>query len=388
MSEPAPGTSNVRETPEVRVTPSGRRTLLRLFLGLIVALSLGIAVLLLSPSPIDPVAFEPEPALPLTGALAPNTKLREAEPLAVGKIVGPEDIETDAQGRIYTGLADGRIVRVTPEGQIEEFVSTGGRPVGIEFDRDGNLIVADAVKGLLQITPDGTITTLVTEADGAPVHFADDLDIDNEGVIYFSDASTKFGNGEYLYDLLEGRPHGRLISHDRRTGETKVLLDNLYFANGIALSQDESFLLVNETYRYRIQRYWLKGPRAGTAEIFIDKLPGFPDNITSNRQGKFWCALFTVRNATNDWLSPRPFVKSLVAKLPKPFWPAPDPYAFVIALDEQGNILESLQDPGGEKFHEITSAHERDGYLYLGSLSNDRIGRYRLPAASDASHEQ
>jgi hypothetical protein len=68
-----------------------------------------------------------------------------------------------------------------------------------------------------------------------------------------------------------------------------------------------------------------------------------------------------------------------MAKLPKFLWPAPAPYGFVIAVDEQGKIVESLQDPGGQNLKEITSAAERDGYLYLGSLSNDRVGRYRLP---------
>lgn len=379
MSETAPQ-QPVEESASPTRPRGARRRILLIVVALIV---LAVAYFLLSPSPIDPVAYQPEPAVPMTGPLAANTLLREAEAMAAGKIIGPEDIETDAQGRIVTGLEDGRIVFVSPGGQIEEFVNTGGRPVGMEFDPDGNLIVADAVRGLLQIAPDGAITTLITEVDGTPINFADDVDVDSDGVIYFSDASSKFGNGEYLYDLLEGRPHGRLISYDRRTGEAKVLLDGLYFANGIALSQDEDFVLVNETYRYRIQRYWLKGPRAGESEIFIENLPGFPDNITSNRQGKFWLALFTIRNETNDWLAPRPYVKSLLAKLPKAFWPAPEPYAFVVALDEDGNILESLQDPGGEKFHQITSAHERDGYLYLGSLTNDRIGRYRLPAADE-----
>lgn len=38
-----------------------------------------------------------------------------------------------------------------------------------------------------------------------------------------------------------------------------MLLKDLYFANGVALSKDESFVLVAETFQYRISRYWLKG---------------------------------------------------------------------------------------------------------------------------------
>jgi sugar lactone lactonase YvrE len=206
-----------------------------------------------------------------------------------------------------------------------------------------------------------------------------------DGRIYFSDASDKFDHTEYLYDMLEARPHGRLLRYDPATKKTEVLLDGLYFANGVALSQNEDFLLVNETYRFRITRYWLTGDRAGKSEPFVENLPGYPDNINRAPDGTFWLALFTVRNPTGDWLSPRPFTKSVLAKLPSFMWPKPEPYAFVVKLDEQGKVLDSFQDPSGQRLFAITSAVESDGYLYLGSLLNDRIGKYKLaPAAVDA----
>jgi len=239
--------------------------------------------------------------------------------------------------------------------------------------------VCDSYKGLLSVDPKGKITVLATSAEGVPFKFTDALDISSEGSIYFTDASDKFTSDNYLYDLLESRPHGRFLSYDPATGQVKVLLRNLYFANGVALSQQEDFVLINETYRYRIVRYWLKGPKAGTHEVFLDNLPGFPDNISSNRKGTFWLALFTVRNDTMDKLHPSPFLKAQMSKLPKAFWPKPLPYGFVLALDEQGKISRSLHEPTGKHLKEITSAREYQGYLYLGSLHNDRIGKYKLP---------
>ncbi|MBX7071973.1 MAG: SMP-30/gluconolactonase/LRE family protein [Pirellulales bacterium] len=351
----------------------------RMFVAVVLIVALVAVYLALSPSPIDALPYDPPPRPAMTGVLAPNDKLRAADALAAGHLIGPEDVEPDGKGGVYTGLEDGRIVRIDASGKVEEFVNTGGRPLGLRFDAQGKLIVADGVKGLLEIAPNKEIKVLTTKANGQPLGFTDDLDVARDGTIYFSDASTKFGVGEYLYDMLEARPHGRLVSHDRATGETKILLDGLYFANGVALSPEEDFVLVNETYRYRISRYWLKGPQAGRSEIWIDNLPGFPDNLSSNGHGKYWVALFTERNDTLDRLSPRPRIKNIMAKLPKFLWPAPAPYGFVIAVDEQGKIFESLQDPGGQNLKEITSAAERDGYLYLGSLSNDRVGRYRLP---------
>jgi sugar lactone lactonase YvrE len=288
-------------------------------------------------------------------------------------------VALDSQGRVYGGTQDGKIIRFMPDGKLDVFAETFGRPLGMQFDKSENLIVCDADKGLLSINPQGNITVLATSANNVPFKFTDALDIASDGTIYFTDASLKYGQTEYLHDLLESKPHGRLLSYNPATAEIKVLLSDLYFANGVALSQQEDFLLVNETYRYRIVRYWLKGPKAGTQDIFIDNLPGFPDNISSNGNGTFWLALFTVRNDVLDSLHAFPFLKAQMSKLPKSLWPKPEHYGLVLALNEQAQITQSLHDPVGEHLKEITSAKEYDGYLYLGSLSNDRIGKYKLP---------
>ena len=66
-----------------------------------------------------------------------------------------------ADGRLYTGLQDGRVVRMLADGSgVETFVQTGGRPLGMKFDAGGNLIVADAFRGLLSISPERKITVL------------------------------------------------------------------------------------------------------------------------------------------------------------------------------------------------------------------------------------
>jgi sugar lactone lactonase YvrE len=291
---------------------------------------------------------------------------------------GPEDVAVDGEGRIYGGTQDGRILRVLRNGAVEVFAETGGRPLGLHFDADGHLIVADAWRGLLSISPAGKVAVLTTEAGGLPFGFTDDLDISRDGTIYFSDASSKFGQDEYLLDLLEMRPHGRLLAYTPASGETRTLLDGLYFANGVALSSGEDFLLVNETWAYRIQRYWLKGPRAGTAEIFVENLPGFPDGVSGNRAGRFWVALPTPRLPAVDRAHPRPWMKRLIARLPDFLKPRPVEYGFVLALDEDGRVLASYHDTDGRHLKEITSAEEHDGMLYLGTLHNDRIGRLDL----------
>lgn len=350
-------------------------------LVIVAVLVLAAGYLLLAPSPIDPVAFTPPDAMPLTGALEPNESLRSAEILARDQIHGPEDVDVDAEGRIYGATLDGRIVRLLPDGTVETFAETGGRPLGLHFDADDNLIVCDAVSGLLSIDPNGDVTTLATEAEGLPFGFTDDVDIASDGTIYFSDASSKFGEGEYLLDLFEGRPHGRLLSYDPASREVEVLLDDLYFANGVALSPDGDFVLVNETYRYRIRRYWLRGEKAGSSDMFIEGLPGFPDGVSTSPRGTFWVAMFTVRNDTADFMASRPMLRTVLSKLPRATWPKPAPYGLVLELNTDGEVIRSLHDPGGQHVSVITSVHEEDGQLYLGTLLNHWIARMPVPGS-------
>ena len=121
-------------------------------------------------------------------------------------------------------------------------------------------------------------------------------------------------------------------------------MSDLSFANGVAVSPDQSFVLVVETGAYRIHRVWLNGPKQGQAEVFIENLPGFPDGISSNGKDKFWLAVVTPRNALLDKLLPHPFARKVIARLPKFLQPAPERYSFVLGLDMNGRVIENLQD--------------------------------------------
>jgi sugar lactone lactonase YvrE len=335
-----------------------------------------LAYLFVYPAPIDPAAFDPPPHLPLNGPLAPNTRLRDAELVGIGQFDGPEDVAVDAEGRIYGGTVDGRIVRLDLDGTTETFAATGGRPLGMHFAADGALVVCDADRGLLSVDSGGDVTVLATESEGVPFGFTNDLDIASDGTVYFSDASTRFGKNEYMLDLLEARPHGRLMRYDPATGTTETLI-----------SQAEDFVLVVETYRYRIRRYWLQGPKAGTDDVFVDNTPGYPDGMAADRQGTFWLAMFTLRNSTADQLAPRPFWKRVVSKLPEFFTPKPVPYGLVVALNERGEFIDSLHDPAGERLWDVTSVEPHKGALYLGSLHNDRVGVYRPDTTASPAAE-
>lgn len=344
-------------------------TLLALITGLLVA------YLLLWPVGIDPSVWSPPKAPPMTGIYESNTQLRDIQRLELPDGAGPEDVAIDRQGRIYGGVEDGRVLRYSPRsGEWTPFADTGGRPLGMDFDERGNLIVADARRGLLQIGPDGEVSLLIDSLDDRPFGFTDDVDVAADGAIYFTDASSRFHFPEYQKDALEHRPHGRLLVHDPDSGETRVLLDELFFANGVAVSPDGDFVLVNETWTYRVIRYWLKGPKAGEREVLIDNLPGFPDGISTGENGIYWIALASPRNALLDATAGQPWLRRLIARLPTAMQPDTVRYSFVLGINASGTVVRNLQDPDGASYAPITSVEEYQGRLYLGSLSEPAIG--------------
>ena len=269
------------------------------------------------------------------------------EQIAVGNVNKPEAIAFDGNGLMYTANEDGRIIVLNRDGSNpQDYAQTGGRPLGLKFDLNGNLIVADAFQGLLSIDTTGQITVLTTSFGGVPFMLTDDLDIASDGTIYFSDATYLNNINNISNDW--GQPNGRLLSYNINTGVTSLLLDNLYFANGVALSNDESFLLVNETAASRVRRYWLTGPNAGQSGVFANinqNSSWYPDNITHNDESLFWVATI---------------------------------YGPVLGLDENGQIIYRLNF-NSNLLTENTSAIQYNDTLYLGSVQDSHIGKIPIP---------
>lgn len=353
----------------------------RILSGILLFAFAGLLIFLLLPSPIEPVAWQPSDPPALSGALAVNNVLDNAEIVLQGEFRAPEDIAFDAAGHLYTGTLDGDIYRVNLDeaGQVsnfEVFAHTGGYPLGLHFDANGNLLAAVKDVGLVSISPAGDVSVLVDEAGGTAVNYADELDIARDGMVYFSDASVKYQWG-WPYDYLEGQANGRLIAYNPETGEADVLLEEMYFPNGVLLSPDETFLLITESWRYRLGRYWLAGDKAGSYEIIAENLPNVPDNLAADENGAVWVG-GSLRTSLLDSLYPVPFLRGQLAKLGeqrlRDLQGSVQTYGFMMLIDWNGTILDSFHAPSGH-IYGLSSAQPHEEYIYFGTVVGDFIAR-------------
>jgi sugar lactone lactonase YvrE len=346
-------------------------------LSILVIVVATVLYLLFYPVPVEPVSYDTPTNPGLQGSFATNTKLSDTKHLLLDIGKGPEDITVGPDGLLYTGLEDGRIVSFTIDGEfVTTLVNTGGRPLGMQFDTANNLIVADMYKGLLSISPEGEMLVLADRVEGTKIFFADDLDIGQDGVIWFSDATQR--SYDIVIEFLELQPTGRLLSYNPKTKKTTIELTGLRFANGVALGPNEDYVLVSETTGAQINKLWIKGPKKGNHELLPIDLPGYPDNISYNGNGIFWVALPVVRDSDFESLSDKPFLRKLIARLPQSWLEAKsEPYGMVIGMDTLGKVVFNLQD-STQNYHSITSVNEHDGYLYIGSIEMGSVGKYKL----------
>ncbi|PKA52329.1 Strictosidine synthase 1 [Apostasia shenzhenica] len=303
------------------------------------------------------------------------------EKLGEGRLVGPEDICVGRDGMLYTATRDGWIKRMQSNGSWENWKLIGGPSLlGVASTREGDIIVCDALKGLLKVGEESGPTILANEVEGTKISFADDAIVASDGSVYFSDASSRFGLHNWFLDLLEAGSNGRLLKYDPARKTTSVILSNLSFPNGVALSPNEDYLIVSETWRFRCLKHWLRGDLKGTTEVFIDDLPGGPDNVNLAPDGSFWIALIQLRSRWLDWIHGSPLSKLVIASFPlavdliKPMGRG----AMVVNVGSDGKIRRMLGDSDGRVMAFVTSALEHEEHLYLGNLQHDFVGRLSL----------
>ncbi|XP_059157273.1 adipocyte plasma membrane-associated protein-like [Physella acuta] len=370
-------------------------------IGVVVILLAGVVILILLPSPIEPVEIIGLPEPPeFVGPLEPNNLLSNAEQVYRNQLSGPESVVVDGE-HIYTGTADGWVNHIY-QGVIQKLVRFGkgpcggyenettcGRPLGMRMDKNGFLIVADGYYGLFKVNvATGDATTLYssnTPVNGKKSKLVNDLDIGADGKIYFTDSSTKWQRNNFDKILFEGVANGRFLEYDPSSGETTELVDGLFFPNGVQLIKDKSAVLVAETCRARILKYDLKTKKT---TVWADNLPGVPDNIRySKATGTYWVGLAFIREKGKfsllDSLTPYPMLRGILSKIlsingllkMKQYLQPTSVATMAVELNENGVITKSLQDKTGEVLSSVSEVEVADGVMYFGSFHSNYIGR-------------
>jgi sugar lactone lactonase YvrE len=323
----------------------------------------------------EPAAWTPPKAPPLTGVYEKNDLLASSQRWPTGGD-GPEDVVLTENGVAYTGLADGRILEYPAGGgDATVLADTGGRPLGIELAEDGTLIVCDADKGLLRVTPTGEVSTLIDSYDDEKFVFTNNAAIASDGTIYFTVTSTRYSIHVYVDDLLEHSGTGRLFAY-RPDGTVDLLLGGLQFANGVALDSNEESVFVVETGSYRVVRHWLRGEKAGATEVFVENLPGFPDNASFGN-GILWVGAPSPRQPLVDKMLPKPWLRKITYRLPESMKPKPARHGIILGFDESGAVQYNLQDSTGTVAI-TTGARWHEGLLYISALQGADVFVYDI----------
>jgi len=287
------------------------------------------------------------------------------------------------QGCVFTGTEDGAVFKVAPDGsRVDRVARTGGRPLGIEFAPDGRLLVCDAHRGLLWVDPaTGGVEEITADVDGVPMRFCNNAAIADDGTIWWSDSSTRFGIEQWKHDFVRHTRTGRLLRRDP-DGAVTVVLTGLAFANGVALSADGDFVCVAETGARTVVRHWISGPSKGMRDWLASDLPGYPDNIARGSDGLIWITIASPTDPLVERLQTGPMVlRRLATRLPEALQPKPKQTVRVVAYDDRGRLVHDLDlTPAdhGAGYHMVTGVREHYGRVWMGSLHEPAIAVWDL----------
>lgn len=279
---------------------------------------------------------------------------------------------------------DGSIWSIRLDGSLTRVGHTGGRPLGLELLSDDRLLIADAEVGLLAMNrATGVIEPLVSEVDGRPMLVCNNAAVASNGDIWFSDSSTVYPLSRWTSDFVEHTCTGRRLCR-RADGTVEVQLTGLAFANGVTLSQDEQFVCVAESGGRTVVRLWCRGDRAGTRDLLVEDLPGYPDNISLGSDGLIWVAIASPLDPVVEWIRFRlPLVvRKVLTRLPEFAQPGPKRSVRVKAYDETGRLVHDV-DADAHRYHMVTGGREHDGVVWLASLKESAVAVLSLSDTVD-----
>jgi hypothetical protein len=226
----------------------------------------------------------------------------------------------------------------------------------------------------------------MTEANSRPMQFCNDLDVTADGrYVYvtepFSNPKASSGLGA-LPEAVTLARNGRVWRYDTQSDSIGLVLENVVFADGILIEYDDErqvqSLLITETVNFRIGRAWLRGPDAGSYQMLWDNLPGLPDGMDRDAEGRVWVALIKDRSPLVSWLHENPWIKPLVLRIPARWLTTSGATAIMVLSPEADEILAYTRH-NGDRVRDLSVVVPIGDGIYLSSFYSENRGVHFVP---------
>jgi len=180
----------------------------------------------------------------------------------------------------FSDWAAHEVIAVDVEGNSEVMVHVESFPFCIDWLPDGRLLIVSGREGLLlRREPDGS---LVTHADltGFSQHPWNEIVVGGRGNAYVNGINFEFPAGEFAPGIVA------LVSPD---GTVRQVADGVAFPNGMAVTPDNSTLIVAESYGSKLTAFDIAADGAlSNRRVWADLDDGVPDGICLDAEGAVW----------------------------------------------------------------------------------------------------
>lgn len=240
--------------------------------------------------------------------------------------------------------------------------------------------------GRIYIPGQGPRIPLNSEA-GRPVEKCDDLAISADGQrIYFTEPYDHPGailgvSWQSFAEALTLGENGRVWLYDLADESAQLIAEGYSYLDGILLENGadgrETALIVGELSKFRLLRLALRGPDSMQDSIFVEGLPGLPDGLDRDEQGRIWIALVKMRSGLLNTVHAYPFLKHLLLRVPYDMLPISKQTGLVVVSPEGRPLHVAVH--GGELFSNIIVVVPGPDQVYLALYHPDQKDLLSIP---------
>jgi hypothetical protein len=343
---------------------------------------------------------------PLDGAFSPNDRLDGATPIG-DPLPGLDDVIAAKDGNVYVS-AGKKVLKLSGYGLANRslVVEFDGDAGALAMHPDGRLLVCVAGRGIAALDPASPDPRWCESADGRGFAGLTAVTAAPDGRIFLVEGSAGREPRQWRHDVMEKRSNGRLVSCGPALDNAKVLLSDLPYPYGLAVSADGKQLWLAESWAHRLSRFALTDGGIGPREIVAGNLPGYPARLHLDAHGGFFLGLFARRThliefvlkeddfrkdmietmapdywiapafaGGNDCLEPMQIGSVKALGIQKP-WAPPRSYGLLVHLDGDGNATDSLHSRAGGRFHGVTGACDTQYGVVIAARGAGRLLLY------------